>query len=347
MDVGRVAVERGVLRAMARKVLITGGAGYIGSCLTGHLLDRGDEVTVLDDLWFGGESLLPFKAFKKFRLIKTDLCTDGDIGSHLEGVDCVIHLAALVGFPVCDKRGRDATWRINVECTKRVYEQSLRAGVSRLVFASSYSNYGESCDGEPVTEDSPLHPKSTYAESKIEAEQFLLRQTDPDGTAPVCLRLATVFGLSPRTRFDLMVNQFVFDAFTTNRLRIYQEDFKRSFVYVGDVVRAMMCVMDAPLELVRNQIFNVGSERLNMSKQELAKSIGRYAPGLEVEHLNTSFPGDMRNIHVSFEKIRQRLAFEARVGVEEGIEELLRALREGVISDPSDKKYRNHPPILV
>ena len=332
---------------MGIKVLVTGGAGYIGSTLVASLLNRGDEVIVLDALWYGGESLLPLLRFENFQLIKGDLCVNGFLLDAMSRVDCVVHLAAIIGFPACKKAGREFVWRINVEGTQKVYQAALHARVSRMIFTSSYSNYGESSQNEQVTEESPLYPKSIYAESKIEAERFLLSQTDHNNTAPICLRLATVFGISPRTRFDLIVNQFVLDAFTNGKLILYQENYKRSFVHVRDVARGIICVMDAPLEKVRNQVFNLGSENLNTSKQELVELIRAYLPELQIEHREVSFAGDMRSIHVSFAKIRKVLQFEAEIGLEEGIEEIITTLRKGIISDPCSEKYRNHPAILV
>jgi nucleoside-diphosphate-sugar epimerase len=329
------------------RILVTGGAGYIGSALVAALLKRGDQVIALDDLWFGGDSLVPFLSFDSFRLIKRDLCGQHALTDAFDGVDSVVHLAAVVGFPACERAGRASVWRTNVEGTRRAYEAAGKAGVSRLIFASSYSNYGESKQGEPVTEESPLNPQSLYAESKIEAERFLLSQAHLGGTAPICLRLATVFGVSPRTRFDLMVNQFVLEAHTKEHLTLYQENFKRSFVHVRDVARAIICVMDARLEQVRGQVFNVGSENLNTSKQELAELIQARLPQLKVEYSNASFAGDMRSIHVSFDKIRRTLQFEARISLEEGIEELFWTLRNGIISDPLSGRFRNHPAILT
>ena len=330
-----------------KKILVTGGAGYIGSVLVADLLKYGYHVTVLDDLWFGGDSVLPFLQFDNFSFIKCDICKNGGLFDLMNGVDFVVHLAAIVGFPACEKAGREYVWQINVEGTKIVYEAAVKAGVSRMIFTSSYSSYGESKHGEPVKEESPLYPKSIYAESKIEAERFLLSQTNPNSTAPICLRLATVFGISPRTRFDLIVNQFVLEGHTKQKFKIYQEDFKRSFVHVRDVTRAMLCVMNAPLSKVRSQVFNVGSEKFNASKKELVKLLQSYIPKLKVEHCDASFGGDMRSIHVSFEKMRKVLKFEAQISIEEGIKELLWALNSGVISNPQNQKYRNHPPILV
>ena len=329
------------------KVLVTGGAGYIGSALVSALLKQGATVTVLDDLWFGGEAILPFLSFDTFRLVKCDLSADSIPGDVMNDADCLVHLAAVVGFPACEKAGRDFVWRNNVQGTQRLYEIAKNSRVKRVVFSSSYSNYGESKDGVPVTEDSPLYPKSLYAESKIEAERFLLNQADPQGPAPICLRLATVFGVSPRTRFDLIVNQFVLEAYTKEYVELYQENFKRSFVHVQDVVQAILCVMGAPLDRVRNQVFNVGSEKLNTSKQELIDLIRTYVPRLRVEYRNASFAGDMRSIHVSFEKMRKILRFETQINMDQGIKELLWTLRNRIISDPLSERYRNHSAILV
>jgi nucleoside-diphosphate-sugar epimerase len=331
------------------KVLITGGAGYIGSMAVTKLLARGDQVTVLDDLWFGGDSLLPFLGNRNFRFIKADIVSKN---SNLDekifiGIDSVIHLAAIVGFPACEEAGRDKVWDINVEGTKKIFTAAAQAGVSRLIFASSYSNYGESKQGELVTEDSPLYPKSIYAESKIEAEKFLLSQTDSQITAPVCLRLATVFGVSPRTRFDLIVNQFVLEAITRGNLTIYQENYKRSFVHVGDVIRAFLCMLDAPDLIVRGQVFNVGSEQLNKSKQEIVAIIKSYLPDLKVEYRETSFMEDMRSIQVSFEKIWRVLQFKPQTKLEMGIEELIWAIKNRIIWDPTSDKYRNHADLLL
>jgi nucleoside-diphosphate-sugar epimerase len=329
------------------KVLVTGGAGYIGSMVVAKLLERGDRVTVLDTLLFGGESLLPFRSFPDFLLIKGDVGDETVLAEAMNGVDCVIHLAALVGFPACEKAGRTNSWRINVDGARQVYQAANKANVERMIFASSYSSYGQSLDGQLVTEESPLFPQSLYAESKVEAEKFLLESTLENHTVPICLRLATVFGLSPRTRFDLMVNQFVLEAENKGKLEIYQENFKRSFVHVQDVARAMMCIMEAPIEKVGRQVFNVGSEKLNASKQDLVKLISNYLPELKIINRDASFAGDMRSIHVSFEKIRKTIQYEAQISIEQGIEELLWALRNGIIQDPFNEKYRNHPVILV
>jgi len=200
-----------------RHAVITGGAGYIGSLLTSELLRANWRVTVLDSLLFGGESLVGFLHHPNFHFVKTDVTEPRAVRDALKAgwpkPDSVVHLAAIVGFPACQAVGRQAAWRYNVEATKLVFEQSAALGAERFVFGSTYSNYGMSVDGKPVTEESPLNPQSLYAETKIAAEEFLLAQKD-SVTAPLSFRFATLYGISPRTRFDLIVNQFVLEAFT-------------------------------------------------------------------------------------------------------------------------------------
>lgn len=185
-------------------VVITGGAGYIGSLLTGELLRLGIKVTCIDDLIFGGKSLMGYLAHPNFHFVKANVIEPRALRSRLrsdwEKPNAIIHLAAIVGFPACQSVGRQVAWRYNVEATERVFEQAVSLGVNRLVYASSYSNYGVSADGQPVTEASPLTPQSLYAETKIAAERFLLAQGDTS-CAPLIYRLATLYGISPRTAF--------------------------------------------------------------------------------------------------------------------------------------------------
>ena len=206
-----------------RHVLITGGAGYIGSILTSELLRANYRVTVLDSLLFGGESIVPFLNHPNFHFVKADVTENRAVRDSIkrdwQKPDTIIHLAAIVGFPACQAVGKQVAWKYNVEATKNVYSQSTDLGVERFVFASTYSNYGLSEDGKPVTEESPLNPQSLYAETKIASEEFLLLQK-ASTCAPLLFRFATLYGISPRTRFDLIVNQFVLEAFTKRSLII-------------------------------------------------------------------------------------------------------------------------------
>jgi nucleoside-diphosphate-sugar epimerase len=253
--------------------------------------------------------------------------------------DAVVHLAAIVGFPACQAVGKQVAWRYNVEATQNVYEQARELGVRRFMFASTYSNYGLSSNGDLVTEQSPLHPQSLYAETKIAAEEFLLAQQA--GPAPVIFRLATLYGISPRTRFDLIVNQFVLDAYTKRELLIYQRGYSRSFVHVRDVVDGFILGLEAPEEKVRGQVFNLGTEKGNYRKDEIVNFVLKRIPEINVRYKDLSFGGDMRDISVSFEKIRGELGFQPRLSIDDGVREVLHALQDGLIKNPYDERFRN------
>jgi nucleoside-diphosphate-sugar epimerase len=327
-----------------RHILITGGAGYIGSLLTSELLRLNYRVTVLDSLLFGGESLVPFLHHPNFHFVKADVTEPRAIKDAVKDgwqkPTAIVHLAAIVGFPACQAVGRQVAWKYNVEATKMVFEQAAEIGAERFVFASTYSNYGLSPDGKPVTEESPLNPQSLYAETKIAAEEYLLSQKDAP-LAPLLFRFATLYGISPRTRFDLIVNQFVLEAFTKRVLIIYQRGYSRSFVHVRDAVRGVIMGLEAEQSKIRGQIFNLGTENGNYSKDEIVALVRKRMPEVEVEYKDLTFGGDMRDITVSFAKIKRVLGFETTLDVDDGIRELLFALKTGLIQNPTDARYRN------
>lgn len=327
-----------------RHVLVTGGAGYIGSLLTSELLRQNYRVTLLDSLLFGGESILPFMSHPNFHFLKTDVTEPRAIRDAVKRdwgkPDAVVHLAGIVGFPACQAVGKQVAWKYNVEATKMVYGQSADLGVERFVFASTYSNYGYSEDGKPVTEETSLHPQSLYAETKIAAEEYLLSQKD-SACAPLLFRFATLYGISPRTRFDLIVNQFVLEAFTKRQLIIYQRGYSRSFVHIRDVVRGIIMGLEAEQNKIRGQVFNLGSDTGNYSKNDIVGFVLKRMPETIVEYKNLTFGGDMRDVTVSFEKIRNVLGFETTLNVDDGVREVLYALKSGLIKDPTDDRYRN------
>ena len=327
-----------------RHILITGGAGYIGSILTSELLRQNYRVTILESLLFGGESIVPFLSHPNFHFVKTDVTEPRAVRDALRGgwqkPDTVIHLAAIVGFPACQAVGKQVAWRYNVEATKTVFGQASDLGVERFVFASTYSNYGLSEDGKPVTEESPLNPQSLYAETKIASEEFLLSQKDA-ACAPLLFRFATLYGVSPRTRFDLIVNQFVLEAYTKRQLIIYQRGYSRSFVHIRDVVRGVIMGIEAEVTKVRGQVFNLGAENGNYSKNDIVQLVLKRMPETSVEYKDLTFGGDMRDITVSFEKIKRVLGFDTTLNVDDGVREVLFALKSGLIRNPSDDRYRN------
>ena len=327
-----------------RHVLITGGAGYIGSILTSELLRTNYKVTIVDSLLFGGEAIVPFLNHPNFHFVKADVTEPRAVRDAIKAdwqkPDAVVHLAAIVGFPACQAVGKQVAWRYNVEATKTVFGQAADLGAERFVFSSTYSNYGLSPDGKPVTEDSPLNPQSLYAETKIASEEFLLSQKDV-ACAPLLFRFATLYGVSPRTRFDLIVNQFVLEAFTRRALIIYQRGYSRSFVHIRDLVRGVIMGLEADQSTVRGQVFNLGTENGNYSKDDIVQLVLRRMPETIVEYKDMSFGGDMRDITVSFEKIKRVLGFDANYDVDYGVREILFALKTGLIRNPTDDRYRN------
>jgi nucleoside-diphosphate-sugar epimerase len=317
---------------MAMKtVLITGGAGYLGSHLCGELLWQGHKVRVVDSLVYGGNSILPYRTHPGFSFLKADIRDRQAIWPAFEGVDSVVHLAAVVGYPACVQAGPECSYEVNLEGTKNVFDLAEAAGARRFVFASTYSNYGISPDGLPVNEDSPLSPQSLYAETKIAAENFLMERAASPTCRPVVLRFATVFGPSPRTRFDLIINQFVWQAVMEKKLLVYQKEYNRSFVHVSDISRAIQTALEAPADKIRGRVFNVGRNDGNYTKAEIVALIARDVPDLAVEYRDLSFDGDMRDVRVRFDRIEHELGWKARVTVPEGVREMVDLVRSGML----------------
>jgi nucleoside-diphosphate-sugar epimerase len=325
-------------------IMITGGAGYIGSMLAGELLRHGYQVTVIDDLLFGGEALLAYYPHPGFHFVKSNVWEPRAI-RHAAREDwpkpqAIVHLAAIAGFPACQAVGRQVAWRYNVEATQRVFDQAVELGMERFIYASTYSNYGLAPDGKPVTEETSLNPQSLYAETKIASERFLEGQKDAP-CAPLIFRFATLYGLSPRTRFDMIINQFVLEAYTKRELLIYQRSTSRSFVHIRDAVRAFMIGLQAPEEKVRGQVYNAGSKEGNCTKDEIVSLVLKRLPETVVRYKDMTFGGDMRDITVSFEKIERELGFQTYLTPDDGVREVLHALRAGVFLNPLDQTYRN------
>jgi len=312
--------------------------------LTGELLRAGYYVTVVDDLLFGGESLMAYMSHPCFHFVKANVWEPRVVRNAVRDdwpkPTAVVHLAAIAGFPACQAVGRQVAWRYNVEATQQAYEQSVNLGVERFVYASTYSNYGLSPDGKPVTEASPLNPQSLYAETKIAAERYLLGQADGP-CAPLIFRLTTLYGISPRTRFDMILNQFVLEAYSRRELLIYQRGYTRSFVHIQDAVSGLLLGLQAPEAEIRGQVYNLGADDGNATKDQVVALILRRLPETVVHYKDMTFGGDMRDITVSFEKIRQRLGFHAARSLDDGVREVLFALRSGLIQDPQNPRYRN------
>ncbi len=322
-----------------KHVVVTGGAGYIGSLLTAQLLQQGHRVTVIDNLLFGGESLLTFLSNPNFYFAKADVTESRSLRDSLPRnwpkPDAIFHLAGIVGFPACQAVGKQAAWWYNVEATRTILDQADSLHIGRFIYASTYSAYAPTTDGSLVTEDSPLSPQSLYVETKIAAEELVRLQ------GALIFRLATLYGISPRTRFDLVVNQFVLDAFIKRELLIYQRGYSRSFVHVQDVVRALLLGLNAADEKVNGQVYNLGTDGGNYTKDQIVQFVIKRLPETFVQYKDLTFGGDVRDINVSFEKIQRDLGFNAALTVDDGVREVVSALRLGLIREPQHERYRN------
>lgn len=312
------------------RILVTGGAGYVGSTLVPMLLAAGHEVRVLDILMHGGDSLLGVWSEPRFRLMHEDIRDGAAVNEAVTGVDAVVHLAAIVGDPAC-AREPDLARKINLEASLGLIAAAEQAGVSRFLFASTCSNYGRMAipDGF-VDETSPLSPVSLYAETKVAVEQALLSRLGRHMSVTP-LRFATVFGVSPRMRFDLTVNEFTLALLRDRHLVVFGEQFWRPYVHVRDVARAVGLVLASPAGAVNGQVFNVGSTSQNFQKQQLVELIRPYAPDAVVEYVRKE--EDPRDYRVSFGKISRALGFQIGLPVAEGVAELARLISAGIVPD--------------
>ncbi len=259
-------------------ILVTGGAGYIGSSLVPLLLADGHHVRVLDTLLHGGDSLLGVWSHPEFEFVGEDVRDRSKVQSALSGVDAVVHLAAVVGDPACSRQP-DLARAVNLDAALALIEESQRAGVSRFLFASTCSNYGKMNDADKyVDEETELRPVSLYAETKVAVEKALLQSGHNGKWCPTPLRFATIFGVSPRMRFDLTVNEFTMEMLTKKHLQVFGEQFWRPYIHVRDAARAIHLVLSSPAAEVGGQVFNVGATDQNFQKQQLVEMIRPYAP---------------------------------------------------------------------
>jgi nucleoside-diphosphate-sugar epimerase len=323
---------------MRKWTLVTGGAGYVGSVVVDELLARGQRVRVVDSLLHGSvPSLLLAWGHEGFEFHRGDVRDRSLIRSALEDVDKVVHLAAVVGDPACSREPELAR-EVNEEATKALLEDARSAGVERFVFASTCSNYGKLEGGDYATEEFGLAPVSLYAETKVAAELEVLAAAN-GGLAPTCVRLATVFGTSPRMRFDLTVNEFTRDVALDQNLVVYGEQFWRPYVHVRDAARAIVTVLSAPREHVAGEVFNVGDTDENYRKLDIVGLLQERFPKAKVEFVHKD--EDPRDYRVSFEKVRAKLGYGVERRVADGIDEVVALLDSGLVEDPYASIYRN------
>jgi nucleoside-diphosphate-sugar epimerase len=323
---------------MSGTTLVTGGSGYIGALLVRELQDAGREVRVLDSLLHGQEDIAAEQERAGVQVLRGDI-RDGEARRRaLADAAAVVHLAAIVGDPAC-ARDPAVSDEVNVQATRALVADAGEAGVERLVFASTCSNYGRMADPSvPITEEGELRPVSLYAEQKVGMERLILAATAPQ---PTCLRFATVYGVGRRMRFDLTVNEFTRDLWADRELEVFGEQFWRPYIHVRDAARAVRTVLQAPAERVAGAVFNAGRSGENYRKLDLVEQIHKQTDRGTVSYVHRD--EDPRDYKVSFDKIRAELGFETLMTVPDGIAEVLAALDAGAFGDPFDGRYRNVP----
>jgi nucleoside-diphosphate-sugar epimerase len=321
-------------------VLVTGGAGYIGALLVAELQEAGRDVRVLDSALHGQEEIVAGQVADGVEVIRADVRDEDARRRALAGAEAIVHLAAIVGDPACAREPAVAD-AVNVQATRALLEEARSAGVGHLVFASTCSNYGRMADPTvPIDETGVLAPVSLYAEQKVEMEKMILA-AHGDGLRTTCLRFATVYGVAPRMRFDLTVNEFTRDLWADRELEVFGEQFWRPYIHVRDAARAVRTVLEADPEKVDGEVFNAGRSGENYRKLDLVQEIAKQCDRGKVSYVKRQ--EDPRDYKVSFDKIRSVLGFETKMTVPDGIGEILAALDSGRFDDPFDGRYRNIP----
>jgi len=297
------------------KILVTGGAGYIGSVLVPELLRAGHEVTVVDNFWYGQNSLLDVCNFRSLTVVRGDVRDEALIKKYIAGKDFIIPLAAIVGAPACD-RDPIAARSINLEAVQLILK--LRENSQKIIFPNTNSGYGRMAEGVAFCDEtSALDPVSLYGSLKVQAEKELLEA----GNA-ITLRLATVFGVSPRMRLDLLVNDFVYRAINDGAVVLFEAHFKRNYIHVRDVARAFMHAIDN-FDSMKNEPYNIGLSDANLSKAELCAEIKKQVPRFTFVESAIGEDPDKRNYVISNAKI-EKTGFKPQVSLGEGIEELIK-----------------------
>lgn len=298
------------------KIVVTGGVGYIGSVLTAELLYRGHTVTVIDNFMYGQSSLAHLCMHKRLDIVRADVCNIESYEKHLKGADYFIPLAALVGAPLCDRNPKLAN-DVNVVAIDEALHCLNRD--QRVLIPITNSGYGIGGDKE-CDENSPLKPISTYGKTKVYAEQLV--RVRGNG---ISLRLATVFGMSPRMRLDLLVNDFVYRAVNDRAITLFEAHFKRNYIHVMDVVQAfIMCIENYPT--MKDQVYNVGLSSANLSKRELCEEIKKHVPELVIFESEHGRDPDKRDYIVSNRKI-EAAGWHPLYTLQDGIKELIKGFQ--------------------
>lgn len=317
-----------------KKIILIGGSGYIGCVVARKLTDNGHEVTSFDNLIYSQEnSDKHIKNKDLYKFIHGDIRDYKKINSIIKNFDIVIILSGLVGDPIT-KKYKEEAFEINNRSIKNIINSCVDSNVSRLLFISTCSNYGLIGNEEFATEDTILNPLSDYAKEKINIEKFILSLKNKVKFYPTILRFATAFGLSPRMRFDLTVNQFTREIFFNKKILIYDPETWRPYCHVKDFANLIQLVIKSEKDKVDFEIFNAGDQKNNFNKIGIVNMIKKYLPNFELEFKENG--GDARNYKVDFTKVKNILGFEAEYSVEKGIKEIMETLDQGKFKSTKD-----------
>jgi len=315
------------------KILITGGAGYLGSIITRKMLEEGHNVTVLDNLLFNQISALEFTSNKNYNFIYGDVRNEKLLIDEIQKHDVIIPLAAIVGFPAC-ANNPNLAWEINYRQITNIIQSISKNQL--ILFPNTNSGYGVGEENTECTEESPLTPISVYGETKVAAENVLR-----ENTSAICFRLATVFGTSLRMRTDLLVNEFVYKAMTDKYIVVFEKDFKRNFIHIQDVGSVFAYSLEN-YNIMKNNSYNVGLSDANLSKDELLDIIKKYIPDFAINYSTFYKDPDKRNYIVSNKKI-EATGWKPKYNLDDGILELMKTYR--IIIPKMSSEFRNGFPL--
>lgn len=321
-----------------KNILVTGGAGYIGSVLVRKLLKQGYNVKVIDKLLFGRESIQELERLSNFKFIQGDILDTDKLAKLLFDVDAVVHLAAIVGESACVSK-KDLALQTNYLATIYLARLCKAFGIKRFIQASTCSTYGQQDNDKPVPETARLFPVDFYGETKIYTERELAKLMD-ESFCPTILRLSTVYGLSPRMRFDLVVNTLVKKAIKDKEIFIFGGNQWRPLIHVNDVAQAILLVLESAIAKTGNQIFNLGNNSENYLISQIGQIVRECIPDVKLKTIEGV--EDKRSYQVDFSKIEKTLNFKAEKRVKDGVIEIRDAIKQGMFRDLEDKIYYNH-----
>jgi len=327
-----------------KNILVTGGAGYVGSILLRKLLSSGYKVTCVDNLLFGDYSIADIIDDSNFSFFNCDINNWKSLNNILISKEyfAVIHLAAIVGDPAC-KLNQELAIKTNWDSSVWLLDRTKELGISRFIFASTCSNYGKMSDSQSyVDENSGLSPVSLYAELKVRFENYMLNEENClDNFSPTSLRFSTVYGLSPRMRFDLTVNEFTKELTNGRELMVFGEQFWRPYCHVDDFSNAFLATLTNSTNKVAYNVFNVGNTSENYTKKMIVDEIKKLIPNAKISFIKKD--EDPRNYRVNFDKIKDELGFQITKRVPDGISEIFTSIKEGSFEDTEDQRYYNIP----